>query len=553
MRELIRSVIYGVSIVTIVGCQASGHAAGQNVNDKPNILLIMVDDMGFSDLGCYGGEIDTPHIDRLASNGLRYTQFYNTARCCPTRASLLTGLYAHKTGMGWMTASNLGHPGYTGDINEHCITIAQALKPAGYRNYITGKWHVVSDKYFKQNSSKHNWPLQRGFDRFYGGLSGGGSYYDPKPLVLDNTIIQAPKEGYYYTDATADYAIEFLNEHYAEHEDAPFFLYVAFYAPHRPLHAKAEDIAKYRGKYLVGWDHIRSQRYKRQNQMGLFGKGWKLPPRDETIPAWKDVNEAKKDLWDMRMATYAAQVDCMDQNVGRILKAIEKKGQLDNTIIFFLSDNGACAETAGKGEVDKIGTAQSNESYRTAWANASDTPFRRYKKETHEGGISSPLIVQWKGLKTSNGAVCDTVGHVIDLMPTCLELAGATYPDTFNGKKIHPVAGKSLVPTFFGKDVVREALYFEHEVNRAIRCGNWKLVSGGTQEPPYTTPWELYDLRKDRSELNDLAKQYPATVKKLEGMWHQWALENDVYPLDGRSWYDKIKANVDKRKKRPQN
>ena len=548
LREFLRNVTYGLLILTAVGCLSDTETVGRNVTEKPNILLIMVDDMGFSDIGCYGGEIDTPTIDRMAANGLRYTQFYNTARCCPTRASLLTGLYAHQTGMGWMTSSNLGNPGYTGDLNEHCVTIAQALKGGGYRNYITGKWHVVSDMYFKQSSSKHNWPLQRGFDRFYGGLSGGGSYYKPKPLVLDNTIIEAPDEGYYYTDATADYAIKFLEEHYAEHEDDPFFLYVAFYAPHRPLHAKAEDIAKYRGKYRVGWDKIRADRYRRQVQMGLLGDGLDLSDRDESISAWNDVPAAEKDLWDMRMATYAAQVDCMDQNVGRILDTLEKKEQLENTIVFFLSDNGACAETAGKGDVNKIGTARSNESYRTAWANASDTPFRRYKKETHEGGICSPLIVQWKGLKTPKGAICDTVGHVIDLMPTCLQLAGAEYPDVFNGKEISPYAGRSLVPTFFGRDVDREALYFEHEVNRAIRHGKWKLVSGGIQKPPYTTPWQLYDLEKDRTESNDLAPQHPEIVKKLEGMWHQWALDNDVYPLDGRSWNAKIKANVNKRK-----
>jgi arylsulfatase len=445
-----------------------------------------------------------------------------------------------------MMAALLIYSYCTGDLNEHCVTIAQTLKPAGYRSYISGKWHVTSDKYFKQNGPKHNWPLQRGFDRFYGGLSGGGSYYKPTPLVLDNTIIEAPNDNYYYTDAIADYAIKFLDEHCAQHKDAPFFLYVPFYAPHRPLHAKPADIAKYRGKYKVGWDQVRLDRYKRQVQMGLIEDGWDLSARDKSVPAWKDVLEDKKDLWDMRMATYAAQVDCMDQNVGRILKVLEEKGQLENTVVFFLSDNGGCAESAGNGDIKIIGTAQSDESYRTAWANASNTPFRRYKQEVHEGGIVAPLIVRWKGLKTPKGAICNTVGHMIDLMPTCLELAGGEYPRAFNGKDIYPCAGKSLVPTFSGKDVSREALYFEHQADRAVRAGKWKLVSSGTNKPPYTGPWELYDLEKDRTELNDLSKQHPEIAEKLKTMWHQWALENDVYPLDNRSWGAKIKADVDK-------
>jgi arylsulfatase len=449
--------------------------------------------------------------------------------------------------MGWMTSSNLGHPGYTGDINENCVTIAQVLKPAGYRCYVSGKWHVTFHKYFGPEGPKHNWPLQRGFDRFYGGLSGGGSYYNPGALVLDNTRIEAPKENYYYTDATADYAVEFLNEHYAENSEKPFFMYVAFYAPHRPLHAKPEDIAKYRGKYLVGWDKIRADRYQRQLKMGLIKDKWELSPRDKSVPAWEDVPQEDRTLWDMRMATYAAQIDCMDQGVGRILKTLKEKAALENTVVLFLSDNGGCAEHAGKGNIDIIGTAETNESYRTAWANVSDTPFRRYKSYVHEGGIASPLIVRWpKGLDVPQDSFCDTVGHVIDIMPTCTELAGAQYPDKHSGKDIHPYQGESLVPTFSGRDVTRETMYFEHQANRAIRMGKWKLVSKGTNKEPYTSPWELYDLEKDRTELNDLSKRHPDIATKLEKMWHEWAVENNVYPLDNRGWYQKIEASVDK-------
>ncbi len=542
-RKFLKVTGLSVASFALGGC---GEELLKTSPKKPNILLIMVDDMGFSDIGCYGGEIDTPNIDRLAANGVRFTQFYNTGRCCPTRASLLTGLYAHKTGMGWMTASNLGHRGYTGDLNENCITIAQALKGSGYRCYISGKWHVTFDKYFGEEGPKHNWPLQRGFDRFYGGLSGGGSYYRPTSLTLDNTRLEAPRDNYYYTDATADYAVKFIDEHYSEHRDEPFFMYTAFYAPHRPLHAKPEDIAKYKGKYLVGWDKIRAGRYKRQLEMGLIKEDWKLSERDKGVRPWKDVPESKRALWDMRMATYAAMVDCMDQGVARIIDALKKKGALDNTVVLFLSDNGGCAEKAGTGDINIIGTAETNESYRTAWANASDTPFKRYKSEVHEGGVASPLVVHWPGgLKVPEGSFSHTVGHVIDIMPTCLELAGAKYPSRFNGKDIHPLAGRSLVPTFLGGDVSRDALYFEHQADRAVRAGKWKLVSRGTNKKPYTGPWELYDLAKDRTELKDLSKRNPDIVTKLKEMWHQWAIENNVYPLDNRGWDTKVKASVE--------
>lgn len=541
-RNFLKLAGLSTASLAVPGCMDALNSAGQK--KQPNILLIMVDDMGFSDVGCYGGEINTPNIDKLAANGLRYTHFYNTGRCCPTRASLLTGLYSHKTGMGWMTASDLGHPGYTGDLNENCVTIAQALKPAGYRCYVSGKWHVTHTRFETGDGSKHNWPLQRGFDRFYGGLSGGGSYYKPRTLAIDNKNIKAPKN-YYYTDATAEYAVKFINEHYKKHSKKPFFLYTAFYAPHRPLHAKPEDIAQYKGKYMVGWDKVRADRYKRQLKMGLIDDKWDLSTRDEKVPAWKDVPESEKPLWDMRMATYAAQIDCMDQGVGRILKTLKQKNALKNTVVIFLSDNGGCAEPAGKGDIDIIGTAKTNESYRTAWANASDTPFRRYKQEVHEGGIATPLIVHWpKGLCVPKGSFSHTVGHVIDIMPTCLELAGARYPAEYNGKDIYPVAGKSLVPTFNGQDVPREALYFEHQANRAVRMGKWKLVSKGNNKKPYTGPWELYDIEKDRTELNDLSQKFPDIAEKLKKMWHEWAVENNVLPLDNRGWNEKIKADV---------
>jgi len=544
-RDFLKAVSVAVALFVMGGCFESQVVSGKKNKSRPNVLLIMVDDMGYSDIGCYGGEVGTPNLDKLAADGVRFTQFYNTGRCCPTRASLLTGLYAHKTGMGWMTVSNLGASGYTGDLNENCITIAQALKPAGYRCYVSGKWHVTFDKYMGADGPKHNWPLQRGFDRYFGSLTGGGSHYKPKTLTRDNTRIDVPKD-FYYTDATTDHAVKFLSDHFSQHGDEPFFMYVPFYAPHRPLHAKPKDIAKYKGRYMVGWDKIRADRYKRQLEMGLIKDDWELSERDKRVPAWEDVPESEKPLWDMRMATYAAMIDCIDQGVGKILDVIKKRGRLDNTVVFFLSDNGGCAEGAGKGDISIIGTAKTNESYRTAWANASDTPFRRYKQEVHEGGIATPLIVHWpKGLKVAAGSFVDTVGHVIDIMPTCVELASAKYPTVFNSKKINPLPGKSLVPVLSGGDVTREALYWEHQADRAVRVGKWKLVSRGTRKKPYTGPWELYDLEKDRTELNDLSKKKPEITKKLKEMWHKWAVENNVYPLDNRGWGAKKKASVE--------
>jgi arylsulfatase A-like enzyme len=527
------------------GFEDRGGISPDSSRKKPNILLIMADDMGFSDLGCYGGEIDTPNIDGLAADGLRGTQFYNTSRCCPTRASLLTGLYPHKTGLGWMTVADLGQPGYIGELNDHCITIAQGLKSAGYRCYASGKWHVVFNKHMEPESPKDNWPLQRGFDRYYGGLAGDGGYYQPVGLTRDNTRIEAPDENYYYTDAIADNAAEFVNDHYLMHRDKPFFMYVPFYAPHRPLHAKPQDIEKYKGKYMIGWDEIRKRRSRKQIELGMFDGSWDLSPRDSSVQAWETVPDSEKALWDMRMATYAAMIDCMDQGVGRFLKALEKNNAMDDTVVIFISDNGACAETAGTGDIDTIGTPATSESYRTAWANASNTPFRLYKSYVHEGGVSSPLIIHWpKGLTAAKGSFCPTTGHVIDIMPTCLELAGAQYPREFKEKEINPLPGRSLVPILEGKDVPGTALYFEHKANRAIRNGKWKLVSRAVFRPPYTGPWELYDLEKDRTETRDLAEQYPDAVREMSAMWDNWAKENNVYPLDGRGWNMKIRSSI---------
>ena len=306
---------------------------------KPNVLLILNDDMGYSDIGCYGGEVETPNLDRLATNGLRFSQFYNTARCSPSRASLLTGLHPHQTGIGILTYDS-GPEGYAGDLHQRCVTIAEALKPAGYRNYLSGKWHVSNNLVAPTAS----WPMQRGFDDFFGTIIGAGSFYDPNTLTRgnDNAEHEAREPGFFYTDAISDQAVAFLDKHEREHPGTPFFEYVAYTAPHWPLHAHDEDIAKYKGRFDEGWDTLREARLERLVRSGILDRQWQLSPRDPTQPPWED---AAHKAWLARcMEVYAAQIDRMDQGIGRILAALEKSGELDNTIVIFLADNGACAE-----------------------------------------------------------------------------------------------------------------------------------------------------------------------------------------------------------------
>lgn len=516
-RSFLRNTVCASTSLALTGI---GNASDQsNSKSRPNIIIIMADDMGFSDIGCYGGEIDTPNIDRLAKNGLRFTQFYNTARCCPTRASLLTGLYSHQAGIGHMVGDK-GYPSYQGYLNTQCITIAEALQLSGYKTLMTGKWHVGNEK--------GHWPLDRGFNRFYGSNTSTGSYFGinddnyDRRLLLDNNEIYPPEQ-WYATDAYTDYAIQFVEE--ACKEPDPFFLYLAYTAPHWPLHALPEDIAKYKGRYKKGWDHLREERLQRMVEMGIIDEKWGLSPRGGK--AWNELDEKQKEEMDLRMAVYAAQIDRMDQNIGKLISALKKRNELDDTLILFLADNGGCAEGGQFGFTRKFGptgTGQSYASYGLCWANASNTPFRRYKKWVHEGGISTPLVAHWpNGIKSKN-EFRNQVGHVIDLMPTCLELAGAEYPSEYDGHKIKLLEGKSLVPAFSDQPIPRDALYWEHEGNRAVRVGKWKLVS------KHPDKWELYDLEKDRSELNNLASTYPDKVEELRKMYNQWAKRAEVLP-----------------------
>lgn len=522
------------------------------MQEKPNVILILNDDMGYSDIGCYGGEIETPNLDSIANNGLRFTQFYNTARCSPSRASLLTGLHPHQTGIGILTYDS-GPEGYPGDLNDECVTIAEVLKNDGYRTYMSGKWHIAKSL----EEPSNNWPLQRGFDEFYGTIIGAGSFYDPNTLTRGNESIEhepSKDKDFYYTDAISDQAVDYIKQHSRNTPDDPFFQYVAYTAPHWPLHAKEEDIEKYRGRFDKGWDKLREERLERMIDKGIIDPSWKLTDRDPTQPEW---DNAENKEWLLRcMEVYAAQIDSMDQGIGRILNALEETNQLDNTIIFFLSDNGACAEDIPEGvEVDELvnnlmiakshtreggevqfgnnpslmpGPENTYQSYGTAWANLSNSPFRLYKHWVHEGGIATPLIVQWpKGLK-KKGELRHTPGQLTDIMATIVDVTGANYPENYDGKPILSMEGKSLKEDFEDKhnDNDNAPLYFEHEGNAAVRLGKWKLVRS------YPDDWELFNMEKDRTEMNDLAKEHPEKVVEMAEMYEKWATRCQVVPRE---------------------
>ena len=489
---------------------------------RPNIVIVLADDMGFSDIGCYGSEIHTPNLDRLAKEGVRFTQFRNTARCCPSRSSLLTGLYPHQAGVGLMV-ENMGEPSYQGYLNDRCATMAEVLRPAGYRTLMSGKWHV--------GEHKPHWPTDRGFDRYFGLISGACSYFklaDPDPkrhrqMALDDKPWTPPETGFYMTDAIADHAVDFLDE--TSHKDQPFFLYTAFTAPHYPLHALPGDIAKYEGKYMKGWDALRKERHERQIGMGIVDKKWPLTPRDEQAPAWETIEDKK--AWDRRMAVYAAQIDRMDQGIGRILQKIKDIGAEDNTLVMFLADNGGCAEIVDRGKPGVApGLPDSFMSYGIPWANASNTPFRLYKRWVHEGGIATPFIARWPATIKHSNSMTPEVGHLIDIMATCVDISGAKYPDA----PIQPMEGKSLRPVFEGKSLGDRKLYWEHMGNRAALEGKWKLVSR------YPDKWELYDLQADRTEMNDLSQTMPDKAEQLLADYNLWAQRCGVEP------WAKIKA-----------
>lgn len=541
--------------------------SGIPASEKPNFVLIMADDMGYTDIGCYGSEIETPVLDGLADKGLRFTQFYNTSRCCPTRASLLTGLYSHQAGIGLMT-SDRGYEAYRGDLNRRCVTLAEALEPAGYRSYLSGKWHVT--RHTGPDGDKSNWPRQRGFHGFYGTITGAGSFFDPATLCRENTYItpendpEYQPDSYYYSDAISDNAVRYLEAHHEFHPEAPFFLYVSYTSAHWPMHAPEGDIAKYDGAYDAGYDPIREARYRKAIELGVIEERWPMSP------AAVDWDGFPHQAWDIRcMEVYAAMVDRMDQGIGRIVRELERQGELENTVIIYLQDNGGCAEGYGRrsnedkranfdfkpfgpddlqtkiwppmqtrdgrwvrtGPETMPGAEDTFVAYGLGWANASNTPFRGYKHDGYEGGISTPFIVHWPaGIAAGReGGVVHDPAHLIDLMPTFMAAAEAAYPTERDGEAIQPMEGVSLLGTFAGEALERSGpIGFEHHGNLALRDGRWKIVSRYRDGKP--TRWELYDMEVDRTELNDLAERDPERLGEMVKDWQAWADRVGVQP-----------------------
>jgi arylsulfatase A-like enzyme len=529
---------------------AAAPAVGQPATGRPNVVVILVDDMGWSDTGPYGSEIATPHLDSLAARGMRFTQFYATPRCSPSRASLLTGLYPHQAGMGHLdSVVRADSSGTTGRLNDRSVTIAEVLREAGYFTAMAGKWHLG-----QQNGSP---PWQRGFDRvlniraggiffphqnFQGGdeLTRRGQeplYLDGQPIAHDSPLLG---RNWYTTFLWTDFALKFVDE--ARQANKPFFLYIPHNAPHFPLMAPPELIAKYRGKYRAGWDRLRAERYRKQIEMGVIDARWPLSPREAESPAWDSLPEAARDRFDHLMAVYAAMIEAIDASVGTLVEGLRARGALDDTLIMFLSDNGGNAESGPDGRVegDPPGGPNSNLFLGMNWAGLTTTPFRRFKHFTHEGGIATPFVAHWpRGIRGRN-RIDHQPGHLVDMMATIVDVTGARYPREFKGRTIQPMEGVSLRSAFAGGRIRRtRPVFWEHEGNRAIRSDRWKLVSR------YPDGWELYDMTADRVERNDLAARHPDVVRKLAAEWEAWAQRANVDRWPGprlTNWGDPVLA-----------
>lgn len=538
----------------------TAHAFGAEASN-PNVLLIVADDLGYSDLGCYGGEIETPHLDQLANEGVRLTQFHTMARCCPSRACLLTGQYPHRVGLGHMT-QDIGQPGYRGRVDPHAPTIADLLQRQGFRTFLSGKWHLGTPD-----------PTRHGFEQFYGTLVSAKTFWR-REHYLQIPQSKLPDdlggEPFYGTDALTDRAIHFLSEA-RQTPDQPWFLYLAYNAPHFPLQARNEEIAKYADRYHVGWDVIRQERLRRMKTLGVIPAEARLSERSPywnygetetgTNPSWETLPEARRMDLARRMAIYAAMVDRMDAGIGRLTEDLKSQDELDNTLIIFLSDNGACAEWDPRGfdgkssnhnvlhtaqGLDTMGGPETFHSVGSAWANASNTPFRLYKHFCHQGGVLSPCIVRWpsamrgrpSGITAAPGGFHRKPAHLIDVLPTILHAANASYPSSFRGGATQPPVGISLVKQFGGDAPEPRAIFMEHEGNRGLRRGRWKLVALRDE------PWELYDLVEDPIESHDLAEQRPAVVQRLASLWSRWAAENHVTPLPDDYHVDYLKPRA---------
>ncbi len=495
-----------VSALATLALVGVSHAAEPDRN-RPNIILIMVDDMGYSDIGCYGGEVETPNIDSLAKGGLRFTQFYNCAKCAETRATLLTGNYNQAVGTYNM---------------ESGATFAEVLRPAGYRTLIAGKWH------------QGPLPTSRGFDRYFGLADGCCNFFNPGTVARDgeglpgrkrkakrrwaieDKVIMgytSPDKDFYTTDAFTSYAIDRLDEY--RDEEKPFLLYLPYTAPHYPLHAWPADIAKYRGKYKIGWDKIREQRYDRMVEMKLVDPAHALSPRDDGVPSWDSLSDAQKDAEDLKMAVYAAMIDRVDQNLGRLFEKVKALGKWNNTLILFLADNGGCREQPNTTPSIAAGPVESYRTISVGWANASNTPYRKFKSTDYEGGACTPFIAHWPGV--IEPGISRQVGHIIDISPTFMDITGATYPAKVDGRDTKRVAGKTLLPVLKGeKREGHSEIYWQFGSAKAVRQGDWKLVRQGPKA------WELYNMKTDKTELHDVSLEYPEKTAEMTLLWERW-------------------------------
>lgn len=513
-------------ILTCIGALMAIQGFAQNAGPaKPNIILILADDLGYSDLGAYGSEIKTPNLDRLANEGLRLKEFYNNSICAPTRASLLTGQYQHKAGVGYF-ANDLGLPAYQGYLNKESLTLAEVLKTQGYNTLMSGKWHVAG--------AALSFPWQRGFDHVM--MSENGSYFDQgdyeggkkRAYTIDGKPYPLEAGKFYQTDVITENAVNFLDQ---SAKDKPFFLYLAYTAPHWPLHALPEDIAKYKGRYDKGWDVLRAERIKKQKELGIIDGSSTTSEKDADIYNWNKLSFDQRSQWAKKMEIFAAMVDRLDQGIGQVLNKLKATGADKNTIILFISDNGAPAEDLVKwykGAVRNsgpVGTIGSYESQSKNWSYASNSPLKAFKDYMYEGGISSPFIA-WYPAKIKPGSIKKGTGHIIDIAPTFYELAGATYPKSYQGITPNALAGKSLLPVLFGNDneLKRdEPLFWERAGNRAVRAGKWKLVSTW---PGYN--WELFNLETDRGETTNVARQNHDVVSRLSVAYFDWAKRTGV-------------------------
>lgn len=521
----------------------------QTDSTRPNVLLILVDDLGYSDLGCYGGEIRTPHVDSLARDGLLMTQFSNASRCAVSRASLMTGLYQHQAGVG--ANEDRGAPEYQAALNDQCVTVAEVQREAGYATYLSGKWHLGDEEAQR--------PKARGFDRSYGILRGMNSYFNGHPVprksadsvglangltldrrrnwtcMLDDVEVSVPEttlemwarnEGFYTTDVFTDYALEFLDEHHSQRNDQPFFLYLPYTVPHRPIQVFPEDIEKYRGQYQRGWDKLREERYARKLELGVIEPETGLGPRTEKMGSWDTAGENDRQEFIREMEAYAGLVDRIDQNVGRVLARLEDMGVSENTLVIYLSDNAGCHITRqDEGATEITDSPMSLVTYSYISASVSNTPFRLQKQYIHEGGIATPLLIPYSAEITA-GLMDRQWAHITDIMPTLVDYCGETYPQTFKRSRIRPLVGQSLRTVFEGRTLKHEKpLYWEYRGNEGVRVDDWKLVAAHPG-----LEWELYNMADDRSEPNDLAASVPHKRDELIALYTTWATENHVLP-----------------------